>query len=145
LDVFDQKGVDLASACGQSWRVLADGGLLLLRVSAHEWLRGEHDDAFNTGRRYEPGRLAHALAAAGFDVERMTYANTLLGLPVVGLRLAQRWRVVPFSEALYRVPLLNGLMLAALQLEARWLRRWDLPAGLSLFAVARKRAAGGEK
>ena len=144
LDVLDQKGVELAAALEQSWRVLREGGLLVVRVSAHEWLHSEHDDAFNTGRRYDPGSLASALRAAGFGIERMTYANTLLGLPVVFLRLFQRWQFLPFSESLYRVQMFNGLLLAALQMEAHWLRRWDLPIGLSLFAVARKPAAMGD-
>lgn len=144
LDVFDQKGIDLATALEQSWRVLQAEGILVLRVSAHDWLRSVHDDAFNTGRRYDPVGLADALRRAGFAVQRMTYANMLLGPPVVALRLLQRWQLLPFSESLYRARLVNDLVLAALRLEALWLRRWDLPIGLSLFAVAQKPAAVDE-
>lgn len=145
LDVFDQKGVDLATALAQSWRVLRAGGILVLRVSAHAWLRSAHDDAFNTGRRYDSVSLAAALHAAGFGIERLTYANTLLGSPVALLRLLQRWQILPFSESLYRAPLVNDLLLAALRVEARWLRRCDLPIGLSLFAVVRKLTAIDER
>ncbi|MCO5213952.1 MAG: class I SAM-dependent methyltransferase, partial [Caldilinea sp.] len=52
LDVVDQKGIDAGQALAGIRRVVRPGGALLLRVSAHAWLYGPHDDAFNTGRRY---------------------------------------------------------------------------------------------
>jgi hypothetical protein len=37
-------------------------------------------------------------------------------------------------------PIVNGLLRAALRLERWWLRRWRLPFGTSLLAVARRPA-----
>ena len=138
LDTFDQRRVRLSLALRESWRVLQPGGLLLIRVSAHPWLQGPHDAAFNTGRRYAKRTLRAALLRAGFAPLRLTYANTLFGAPIAALRLLQRWRVLPFLPSLYTTAGLNAGLAAALAQEARRLRRHDLPAGLSLYALAQK-------
>lgn len=139
LDVFDQQGVDLASALMESWRVLRAGGILLLRMSAYAWLHGPHDSAFGTGQRYTAGRLRNALSTAGLHVQRLTYANSLLLGPGVVLRLLQKAGLLAdVAQELAVSPLFNRLLSEVLATEARWLRRRDLPAGLSLYAVARK-------
>jgi len=142
LDVFDQQGVDMAAALAEARRVLLPGGLLLMRVSAYPWLYGAHDVAFHTGRRYARRELAAALAGAGLTVERMTYANAGLAAPVIVQRLAQRWGLLPWLPGLYGNGGLHGLTAGLLQREAAWLRRGDLPLGLSLYALARKPLAG---
>jgi SAM-dependent methyltransferase len=138
LDVFDQQGVEMATALAESHRVLQPGGALLLRVSAHPWLYGAHDQAFHTGRRYTRRELIQMLNAQGFTLRRMTYANFLLGAPVAGQRLLQRWRLLSWKPGLYHSPEANRLIAAALALEAHLLRHIDLPVGLSLWAVAEK-------
>lgn len=142
LDVFDQQGVDMAAALAEARRVLLPGGLLLMRVSAYPWLYGAHDVAFHTGRRYARRELAGALAGAGFTVERMTHANAGLAAPVIVQRLAQRWGLLPWLPGLYGSGGLHGLAATLLQREADWLRRGDLPLGLSLYALARKPLPG---
>lgn len=138
MDALDQQGVALDEALAESWRILRPGGILLMRVSAYPWLKGPHDAAFNTARRYVRPELAACLVGAGFGVVRMTYANALLGGPAVALRLLQRWGLAPFWPGLYETPELNAALEWSLRCEARWLRRLDLPAGLSLYALARK-------
>src|SRR5581483_3138732 len=59
-------------------RVLRPGGLALVRVPAHDWLRGAHDLAVHTRHRYRRDELGAKLGAAGFVVERLSYANFLL-------------------------------------------------------------------
>jgi SAM-dependent methyltransferase len=139
LDVFDQVGVTLDRALAESRRVLAPGGLLIVRVSAHPQLSGAHDAAFHTGRRYRRRELVAALDAQGFRLHRLTYANTLLGAPVAALRLAQRTRLLPWSPSLYTAPWANAGVALALRAEARLLRHTDLPIGLSLWAIAQAR------
>jgi ubiquinone/menaquinone biosynthesis C-methylase UbiE len=138
LDVFDQEGVNIAAAIAESRRVLRIGGKLILRVSAYPWLQGQHDAAFNTGRRYYRRELAALLAAQGFQIERVTHANTLLATPVIVQRLLQRWGWLAVGETVYHVALANQLFALALRLEGRWLAKLDLPAGISLYAVATK-------
>jgi len=138
LDVFDQRGVMMAETLAESHRVLAPGGTLMLRISAHAWLYGPHDVAFNTGRRYGRAEMVEALTTAGFHLQRWTYANSLLAPLLVPQRLLQQWRLVPWQPSIYRARWSNRLVAAALDAEARWLRRRNLPFGLSLIVIAVK-------
>jgi SAM-dependent methyltransferase len=138
LDVFDQKGVDIEAALAEGWRVLCASGKLILRVSAYPWLQGQHDVAFNTGRRYDRQELAALLTARRFRIERLTHANMLLAPPVILLRLLQRWGLLAFSTQVPNSNFYNRLFATALRLEAGRLATLDLPAGISLYAVATK-------
>lgn len=138
LDSFDQQAVNLQQAVRESWRLLRPDGVLLLRVSAHPWLASEHDVAFNTGRRYARQELIDALLAGGFGVERVTYANTLLALPVIAQRLLQRWRLLPFESNHDISPFVNRQVARLLRWEATLLSITNLPFGISLYVLARK-------
>src|SRR5437868_11560466 len=79
-----------AAALSEIRRVLKPGGLFLLRVPAHDWLRGEHDRLVHTRHRYSRAEIRRKLAVAGFVVDRLSWANTLLFLPAVAKRLLER-------------------------------------------------------
>lgn len=138
LDVFDQQGVELAAAVAEAYRLLASDGALVMRVSAHPSLYGPHDLAFHTGQRYTRAKLQQTLLDAGFAIQRLTYANTLLSPPVAALRLAQRWGLLPWQPETYHQPTYHQVAATLLHQEAKWLHHADLPWGLSLCAVARK-------
>lgn len=138
LDTFDQHGVNLRAALSESWRILRPQGMLLLRVSAHPWLEGEHDTAFNTGRRYRRAEMVHALEMTGFVAERVTFANTLLSPPLVALRLLQRWGGLALDDTSLAGSPANSLFARVLALEAQWLRSADFGFGISLYVLARK-------
>lgn len=138
MDVFDQREVDLHAALAESYRLLRADGALVMRVSAHPSLYSAHDIAFHTGQRYTRQQVHWALLQAGFVVQRLTYANTLLSLPVAAMRLAQRWRLIGWTAAPYEQSSLHSVAAALLQQEAQWLHYANLPWGLSLCAVARK-------
>jgi SAM-dependent methyltransferase len=67
-----------AAALAELRRVLKPAGLLLLRVPAHDWLRGAHDRLVHTRHRYAPAEVQTKLAQAGFQVEQLAWANSLL-------------------------------------------------------------------
>jgi SAM-dependent methyltransferase len=138
LDAFDQKAVDLHTALQEAHRVLAPGGIVIMRVSAYDWLRGPHDVAFGTGRRYSAGELRDALTFAGLTPVRMTYANTLLLLPAIVVRLSQRQGSAEVEDQLETAAPLAWLFKTILRTEAQFLRYWNAPAGLSLYAIAKK-------
>src|SRR6266851_6129956 len=71
-------------------RVLKPAGLFMLRVPAHDWLRGEHDRLVHTRHRYSRTEVSSKLADAGFVVEQLSWANTVLFLPAVAKRLFER-------------------------------------------------------
>lgn len=119
-------------------RVLKPGGLLILNLPAHPWLRSSHDVAIKTERRYTRADLATKIAAAGLQLERLEYWNALIFVPVVALRLWRRHRRDGASD-LRPVPRsLNTLMRGLLATEHQVSRAFPLPVGLSLFALARR-------
>ncbi len=69
----------------------------------------------------------------------MTYANSLLFGPGVAVRLLQRLGLMTdIVQGFETAAPLNHFFAAILAAEARWLRHHDLPAGLSLYAIAGK-------
>lgn len=139
IDVLCHSGVEERQAVEEAARVLRPGGRLLLQVPAFDWLRGEHDAAVWTKRRYRRSEIAKLLEGAGLTARRCAYRNTLL-FPLSALaRLAKRGRK---SRAGARsdvrpVPApLNTLLSGVLALE-RGLRL-SLPFGLSVFCVGEK-------
>lgn len=138
LDTFDQNAVDLMAGLVEARRVLRRRGWLVLRVSAYPWLHGAHDVAFNTGRRYAREELIHVLSEAGFALQRITGANSLLSPAVIVMRLLQRRREIDPDANVYLSPSANLAIRWALQLESYWLRSANLPFGLSLIALAQK-------
>lgn len=138
LDTYDQFGVDLAAALAESHRVLRPGGLLLLRVSAHDWLYSPHDLVFNTARRYSQPQMADVLCRTGFTPLRSTHANSALLVPVAALRLLQRAGLLKLDASLYTSTVANHLVSQILRWEARWLCTHNLPTGISLYMLARR-------
>lgn len=136
LDLLDQRTVEPAVTLGEMARVLRFGGLLVLRAPANSWLRGPHDDAWGGGRRFGYEQLADLVRAAGLIPKRVTHANTLLFPAAVVSRLLARAGVVGGDDLRPLPGPLNRAMLAALSIEARWLRSSDFPFGLSLLCTA---------
>jgi SAM-dependent methyltransferase len=130
------------SALREMHRVLRPGGLLVLRVPAHDWLRGEHDRLVHTRHRYSRGEVLRKLGDAGFVVERLTWANSLLFPPAVAKRLLERPNDKDASTGepdLWQPPRpINDVLEGLVALEALAIPRGvPLPFGLSVLAVAR--------
>ena len=64
------------------YRLLRPGGYALVNVAAMEVLRGDHSVLSRERRRYSRADLRRRLEAAGFVVERITYTNATLFLPM---------------------------------------------------------------
>ncbi len=136
--------------------MLAPGGALIMTVPAHQSLWSYFDEAAHHCRRYEPKDLAAKLAEAGFRVEYLSpFMTPLLPLMWAGRRLAAALPrrgpkgvgvATKASDANRRsqdelriVPGVNALLTSVLAGETAWVgRRWRLPEGTSLVAVARK-------
>jgi SAM-dependent methyltransferase len=132
---------DDVAALAELRRVLRPGGHLLLRLPALEWLRGAHDAAVHTERRYSAAGLRARLAGAGLEPLRLTYLNGLL-LPLAAAKRAAERLAGAEGDDLGPTPrLLEALFRSALAAERRLLRGRDLPAGVSVLALARRPAS----
>jgi SAM-dependent methyltransferase len=144
FDVLYHRQVrDEGVALREFWRVLRPGGVLLLRVPAYDWLRGAHDTAVHTRRRYTRDEVVAAVRAAGFVVAMATYANCFLFPLALLKRWSERWRGAMQEEMRLPPAPLNALLTAVLGAEARLVPYWPLPWGLSVFVLGRKPEAGG--
>jgi SAM-dependent methyltransferase len=142
LDVIEHLDDDLG-ALRECRRVLKPSGWLLLSVPALRLLWGRQDVLSEHRRRYRRRELRDRLTAAGFEVHRLTYFNTLLFPPILVVRLLMRpllGRTVRNGRSDFSFPLplgLNGLLHRLFAAEAGWLVRHDLPIGVSLLCLAR--------
>jgi len=146
FDVLYHRAVlDDAEALSEFWRVLKPRGWLLIRVPALDSLRGAHDNLVHTQRRYTRTRLSRLLQSVGFNLQKITYANSLL-FPLIYLRRRLQVSLTTnragskqvTSDVELPAPIANRLLETVLKIESLWLRRANLPLGVSLFALAAK-------
>ena len=120
---------------------LRSGGWIVLSVPAYMWLWGQQDAVNRHFRRYTLRKLRWKLQAAGFTVERATYFNTFLFLPIAAARIFARYGRRPHNEegdfAYVRNPS-NPVLRSMFAAERVFLRYIDFPLGVSVFAAARK-------
>ena len=139
---------DDAAALREWHRLLRPGGMLVLTVPAYGSLWSAHDEVNGHRRRYRAASLRPLFTAAGFTIVRMTYFNMLL-LPVVALVRWTERLLKGHTTVIGEVP--EGQLdcqrrfpawvergcESALVLEAHWLGRHQLRAGVSICVIAR--------
>lgn len=125
---------------------LKPGGMLILNLVAHEFLRSTHDIAVHTRERYIRKELCKRLQAAGFGIAFATYRVSILFPFIAVFRLLSRFascRTAEPGEVASDVSMphrmINALLLKTVRLENIFLRWVALPFGSSVFVVARKR------
>jgi SAM-dependent methyltransferase len=130
-------------AAGELARVLAPGGLLVLRVSALDALRSRHSEFAFERQRFTRRRLMGMVTGCGVRVLRCTYANSLL-LPVA-LAKFRIWepltRQAPASGVQPVSAWLDRMLGVPLALESSWIGSGhDFPLGQSLVLIGEKMA-----
>jgi SAM-dependent methyltransferase len=128
--------------------VVKSDGRLVVTVPAFQSLWSQHDVINHHKRRYSSAHLRRVIEQSGFAIERITYCNTALCVPVFAARkfkniahdlrsghgngeedaksdLAEYPKIV--NEALFRL----------MHLETQVMHHVNLPFGVSVLAVAR--------
>jgi SAM-dependent methyltransferase len=129
--------------------VLKPGGRLIITVPAYKLLWSEHDEINHHKRRYTAPDLRRLIEQAGFSVDRVTYCNTFLFLPIFAIRkyknLVRKARtsngVNPdgLESDLGDYPeFMNEAAFRVMQAENGLMRHIDLPFGVSILAVAER-------
>ena len=131
---------DDVDALREMARVLRPGGWLVVRVPAHDWLRGAHDRQVHTRQRYAARELRQKIQQTGLRLRRLTSVGLILFPLAVVRRLLQTSHQVE-SDVTLPAPLVNRCLSELLAAEGPWLERGPLPIGLSLLALAQKDSA----
>lgn len=144
LDAFEHFDDDVG-AMAETFRVLRPGGVLVATVPAFMSLWSPHDDAYHHKRRYRRPQFRQRLAAAGYEVKRVSYSTMTLFPPVFVLRRLRRLLAgqQPEQDASsdFAVPMprpVEWLASAITTAEVALEKRINLPFGVSLYAVLRK-------
>ena len=146
LDVIEHVDDDMGILTSL-FQVIKPGGHLIITVPAFDALWSEHDEINHHKRRYRSPRLRRLVEEAGFTVDRVTYCNTALCLPVLVTRKAKNlWRALTRSRPGEHRPLrsdlddhsrpVNEALYSLMKAEMKMMRRFDMPFGVSFLAVA---------
>jgi SAM-dependent methyltransferase len=152
FDVIEHLDDDQA-ILSRFWQQIRPGGYVLLTVPAHQGLWSYFDEVAHHRRRYDATGLTQKLATAGFaDIYVTQFMAALLPIMWLKRRLigggirrvsktdsARRQNVV--ESDLHVGSLANWLLSLAVRPEAGLIaRRWRVPLGTSLLALAKRPA-----
>lgn len=131
LEHVDDRPESLASIATK----LAPGGRILITVPAYQWLWSAHDVAHHHKLRYSKKGLRRDAEAAGLEVRKIGFFNSLLFPLAAAVRIVGK--ALGRTESDDKVPArpLNRLFTGIFGLERHLVGRVPLPAGVSLFAL----------
>ena len=131
--------VDPAVVVAEMARVARPGGLVLLWEPGVRRLARAHDRETHSARRFARADLVALVERCGLELDRATGAFSFLVPPAALKTLVEG--EASASDLDRHVDGLRGALGGLASAERRVLRRVDLPAGLSVIAVARRSAA----
>ncbi|MCC1483701.1 class I SAM-dependent methyltransferase [Winogradskyella immobilis] len=122
------------------YNLLNPGGKLIVFVPAYQFLWSRHDEANNHYRRYTKLGLKRKLIASNFIIEKASYWNTLLFLPIALVRLFNKLFLskAKTNTSTLKTPVGNTLFYSILKLENKLLSKISFPFGVSTFCVVTK-------
>jgi SAM-dependent methyltransferase len=139
LDVIEHIDEDV-DALKALRSCLTAHGKAIITVPAYMFLWSAFDDMNEHKRRYTLGDLDAKLVRAGFEIEKITYFNTIL-FPIVFIVRMLNNVLKRNGESDVDMPnrSLNFILQKIFSVEKYLLRFINLPFGVSLLAVVRKK------
>ncbi len=138
MDIIEHLEDD-AKGISESYRILSNGGILILAVPAFKFLWGIQDIVTGHKRRYSKKEVVNKLREEGFDILKSSYFNFFLFLPILMARRTIHLLGLKIkSENEINFPLINFFLKAVFSLELYALKYFPFPFGVSIFCVAQK-------
>ncbi len=139
VDVLYHKDVNGQKTLSEFFRVLKPGGLIILKVPAHENLRGKHDIFVHTRQRYKINELKKEILKQNFNIVFISYGHQILYPIVLVKRFWERILHSPeSSDVAMPALLINHILINLGKLETKVMLKTGLKNGISIYAVARK-------
>lgn len=137
FDVIEHVNEDLESLKRLRSLLKADG-IMVLTVPAFPFLWSHHDEIHHHCRRYTRAQLDTIMRKAGFEVEYLSYYNSLLFPFVAGVRIIKNLLGIRdnYDDSI-TPPGLNSALHKIFSAERYWIGKFSIPFGISLLAVAR--------
>lgn len=123
-------------------RLVKLNGYVIITVPAFQFLWSEHDVALSHFRRYTTSTLTKVLNETNFEVVRISYFISFIFLPYAVYRLLTKNSINqenPKTAKRQLPKIVNVLFERMMNVEDRLLKSVDLPFGVSLLCVAKKK------
>ncbi len=124
-------------------RILKKDGIICLAVPAHPFLWSSHDDALHHYRRYTKKGFKEILVKNHFDIIRYSYAISFTFVPIVIYRfltkIFKKKKAKSNTHIIILPKFINNFLIFLLKIEAFLLRYINLPMGVSLICIAKKK------
>ncbi len=142
FDVIEHVDADLESLKALC-QLTKPGGYALFTVPAYQFLWSQHDVVNHHKRRYVRGDFAALLKSAGYNVNYISYYNTVLFPAVVAVRFLKKILKLQDKpdEALPRLDIINHLLRLIFTAEKFLLGHVPLPFGVSIIAICQRPGA----
>ncbi|MCK4325440.1 class I SAM-dependent methyltransferase [bacterium] len=141
-DVLYHKAVeDDNRAINEISRVLKKGGILIVNLPAHNYLRRKHDQMIHTRHRYTRNELRYKLQKNKFKIIKISYRNAFSFFILFFLKLiSKKNHKRTYTDLKAVCNPINSLLYSFLALENSLLKRINIPFGTSIFCISRKTA-----
>lgn len=124
----------------QNWlTLLKENGKLIIFVPAFNFLWSTHDEVNMHYRRYTKTELEQKLRNSAFNIEKSSYWNFFLFLPIVLVRFIEK--IKPTKNAnnkQLKIALINKSLLKLLNFENWLLKFIKFPFGVSTYCIVTK-------
>ncbi|WP_353778105.1 methyltransferase domain-containing protein [Winogradskyella sp. 3972H.M.0a.05] len=123
--------------------LMHDNGTLMVFVPALKVLWSKHDELNMHYRRYTRKELSQKIKQTGLRIEKASYWNTFLFLPIYFIRVAGRVinkKSKDDSGDIKPIPLINSILYLLLLMENKLLRFMNFFIGVSTFSIAKKQS-----
>lgn len=144
MEIIEHLDNDAAALC-ELLRICRPGGMVLVTVPAYQWLWSQHDDANLHRRRYSRTRLRRLFAGQPADILKLSHFNFFLSPLIIAARLLGNLMdklhppQAPKLDMARMPQFLNSFLLVVFAAERFLISHINLPAGISILCVARKR------
>lgn len=140
-DVFYHMAVENDNeAISEIYRVLRRGGILIVNLPAHNYLKRNHDKKVHTRHRYTRMELDYKLQSNNFKIIKISYRNIFSFLLIFLFKLlhANMTHKEDYTclKAVWNP--LNLVLYSFLRFENLLLRRINIPFGSSIFCISKR-------